>query len=88
MSQEKIAEQSTQYVPIEIFENSVLKQVFYIKKLLESIDLSATNGTFIPKGEIERNFCTAPTKEPTLNHWVNTTLNQLVIQFEPFRSCI
>ena len=47
-----------QYVQIEIFETSNLKQVFFIQKLLESIDLSATNGTFVTKGEIESNFLT------------------------------
>ena len=74
-------------VHIEIFENIDLKQVF-IQKELESIGLSATNGTFVTKGEIESNFLTTPTEEPKLNHWVNTTLNQLVIQFEPSSRCI
>ena len=76
-----------QYVHIEIFENIDMKQVF-IQKQLESIGLSATNGTFVTKGEIESNFLTTPTEEPKLNHWVNTTLNQLVIQFEPSNRCI
>ena len=31
---------------------------------------------------------TTPTEEPKLNHWVNTTLNQLVIQFKPSNRCI
>ena len=76
-----------QYVHIENFENIDMKQVF-IQKQLESIGLSATNGTFVTKGEIESNFLTTPTEEPKLNHWVNTTLNQLVIQFEPSNRCI
>ena len=50
--------------------------------MLESISFSATNGTFVAKSDIESNFSTTPTEEPKLNHWVNTTLNQLVIQFE------
>ena len=70
------------------FLKAVYWSKFLYKKLLESIDLSATNGTFFTKGEIESNFGTKPTEEPTLNHWVNTTLNQLMIQFEPFRRCI
>ena len=65
-----------------IVKNFNLKQVF-IHKFLESIDLSATNGTFVIKDEIESNFVTTPIEGPKLNHWVNTTLNQLVIQFEP-----
>ena len=57
-----MVEQSThiymrQYVQIEIFENNNLKPVF-IQKLLESIDLSATNGTFVIKGDNESNFST------------------------------
>ena len=76
-----------QNVQIEIFEKIDLKQVF-IRKQLESMGLSATNGTFVKKGEIESNFLTTPTEEPKLNHWVNTTLNQLVIQFEPSNMCI
>ena len=35
------------------------------------------------KFEIESNFLTTTIEEPTLNHWVHTILNQLVIQFEP-----
>ena len=70
-----------------MFENIDMKKVF-IQKYLESIELSATNGTFVTKGEIESNFLTTPTEEPKLNHWVNTTLNQLVIQFELSNRCI
>ena len=65
-----------------ISENTKWKQVI-IEKWLESTNLSAINGTFVTKGEIESNFLTTLTKEPKLNHWINTTLNQLVIQFEP-----
>ena len=55
-------------------------------EFLKSINFSATNGTLATKGEIESNFLTALTEEPKLNHWVNTILNQIVIQFEP--SCL
>ena len=48
-----------------------------IQRELERINLSATNGTFVRKGEIESNFLA------TL-----TILNQIVIQFEPSRRCI
>ena len=58
-----------QYVQSRISENTDLKQVI-IQKELESINLSATNWTFVTKGKIE-------------SHWVNTLLSQLVIQFEP-----
>ena len=51
------------------------------------IDLSVTNWTFVTKYEFESNFVTTPTEEPKMNHWVNTKLNQLVIQFEPFLRC-
>ena len=51
-----------------------MKQVF-TQKQLESIGLSATNGTFVTKGEIESKFLTTPTEEPKINLWVNTKLN-------------
>ena len=51
------------------------------------IDLNATNWTFVTKYEFESNFLTTPMEEPKLNHWVNTQVNQLVIQFEPFKRC-
>ena len=54
-----------------------------MQKVLESINLVATNGTFFTKGEVESNFLTTLTNKPKLNNWVNTILNQLVIQFEP-----
>ena len=70
-----MAEQSTHMCKTTcrngIFEHSDLKQVL-IQNLLESIDLSDTNGTSVTKGEIESNFLTTPIKEPKLNHWVNT----------------
>ena len=59
-----------------------------IQRELESINLSATNGTFITKGEIEINFITTLNDEPKLNHWVNTILKQIVIPGEPSRRCI
>ena len=52
------------------------------------IDLSATNGHFVAKDEFERQFLTTPTEEPKLNHWVNNTLNKIVIQFKPSSRCI
>ena len=61
---------------------------FFIQKQLKSIDLSTTNGTFVTKGEFESYFQNAPTKEPKLYNWVNTTLNQKVIKFEPSSRCI
>ena len=70
-----------------ISENTDLKQVI-IQKELESINLSATNGTFVTKGEILSNFLTTLTDKPKLNHWVNTILNQLATQFEPLSKCI
>ena len=68
-------------------ENTDLMPVI-IQKELESINLSATNGTFVTKSEIKSNFLTTLTDKPELNHWVNTILNQLVIQFEPSGRCI
>ena len=38
--------------------------------------------TFVTKGEIESKFLGTHTEEAKLNPSVNTTLNQLVIQFE------
>ena len=52
------------------------------------MNLSATNGTFVTKGEIESNFLTTLTDEPKLNPWVKTIMNQIVIQFEPSWRCI
>ena len=45
-------------------------------------------GLSAQKGEIESNFLTTLTDKPTLNHWVNTILNQKVIQFDPLSRCI
>ena len=88
----KMANQSThikkkQYAQSGISENTDGKQVI-IEMELESINLSATNGTFVTKGEIESNFLTTLTDEPKLNHWVNTIFNKLVIQVEPSSRCI
>ena len=76
-----------QYLLSVISENTNLNPVI-IQRELESINLSATNGTFVTKGEIESNFLTTLSDEPKLNHRVKTILNQIVIQFEPSRSCI
>ena len=54
-----------------------------MQKELESINFVATDRTFVTKGEVESNFLTTLTNKPKLNNWVNTILNQLVIQFEP-----
>ena len=70
-----------------ISENNIWNQVF-IQRELKSISLSATNGTFVTKGEIESNFLTTLTDEPKFNQWVKTILNQIVIQFEPSKRCI
>ena len=92
----KKAEQSTyiykkqkqkQCVQSGISENTHLNQVMRQKEL-ESINLSATNWTFLTKGEIESNFLTILTDEPKLNHWVKTIMNQLGIQFETPWRCI
>ena len=55
-----MAEQSThinkkQYLQSGISENTHLNQVVKQREL-ESINLSATNGAFVAKGEIESNF--------------------------------
>ena len=57
-----------------------MKKLDFLKKLigaslLENIDFSATNGTFVTNYEFESNFLTTPTKEPKLNHLVNTQWN-------------
>ena len=88
----KIVEQSTHicirgYVQVGSFESSDLRHIFMQKKL-ESVNFSVTNGTFVTKCEFESNFLTTPTDEPKFNHWVKTTLNQLMLQFEPFSRCI
>ena len=51
----------TQYVQIAIL-NTVIGA---------SIDLGATNRTFVTKYEFENYFLTPTTEEPKLNHWVN-----------------
>ena len=76
-----------QYLYSGISENTNLNQGI-IQRELESINLSATNGTFITKGEIERYILTTLTDMFKLNHWVKTMMNQIVIQFEPSRRCI
>ena len=57
----------------------------YTKKLFESIGLCAANWTFVTKGEFESCIWGSPTEESKLNHWVNSTLNQLVTKIEPSR---
>ena len=68
-----MAEQSTclikQYLQSGISENTSLNQVI-IQRELESINISATNGTFVTKGAIESNFLITLTDKPKLNHWV------------------
>ena len=67
-----MAEQSThknknKYLQSKISENNSLNQGI-IQRELESINLSATNDTFVTKGEIESNFLTTLTDKPQLNH--------------------
>ena len=69
------------------FFKTDLKQVI-IQKGLERINLSATNWTFVTKSETESNFLTTLTDKPILHHWVNTILNQLVIQFDTLNRCV
>ena len=85
----RIIEEQSMHInkTICIPENHDLKQVI-IQNELESINLSATNVTFVTKGEIESNFLTTLSDKPKLNNWVNTILNLLVIQFEPSRRSI
>ena len=59
-----------------------------MQRKLESINLSATKGTFVTKSEIKSNFLTTLTDDPKLNHWFKTILNQIVIQFERSKCCI
>ena len=59
-----------------------------IQRDLESVNLSATNGTFVTKGEILINFLTTLTDVPKLNHWIKMILNQIVIKLAPSRRCI
>ena len=88
----KRAKQSTnikkkQYVQSGISENTHLNEVIRQTEL-ESINLSATNGTLVTKGEIENIFLTTLTDKPKLNQWVKTIINKIVIQFEPSWRCI
>ena len=53
--QNKAYIQIKQYLQSGIFENNNFNQVI-IQRELEGINLSATNGTFVTKGEIESNF--------------------------------
>ena len=60
----KMAERST-FICMKIckncfFLNSDLKQVL-LNKEFESMDLGATNGTFVTKGELESDCLTTPT---------------------------
>ena len=71
-----------QYVQIGFVDNSDLKQNSMLT-VLESIDLSTSNWNVVTKGEFESNFGTTPAEEPKINHWLNTTLKQLVFQFKP-----
>ena len=52
---------------VEFQKTLILNQVIRQKEL-ESINLSATNGTFVTKGKIESNFLTILTDKPKLNH--------------------
>ena len=48
-------------------DNTDLMQVI-IQKELESITLSATNGTFVTKGENNSNFLSTLTDKPKMSH--------------------
>ena len=87
MSKQSAHIKKKQYVQRGLSENTDWKQVI-IEIELKSTDLSATNGTFVTKGEIVSKFLTTLSDEPKLNHWVCTIFNQLVIQFEPLSGCI
>ena len=76
-----------QYLQCGIFENNSWNPVI-IQRELESISLSATNGTFVTKDEIEINFLTTLADKPKFKHRVKTILNQIVIQFERSKRCI
>ena len=54
------------------------RQAVFIQKYLEKIHFSAINMTFITKGDFDSKFLCTPTKEPKLNHCINTTLNQIL----------
>ena len=56
-----------QYLQSKISENNSLNQGI-IQRELESINLSAANGTFVIKGEVESNSLTTQTDEPKLNY--------------------
>ena len=66
-----------------MYKVEFLKPLITIQRHLESINLSATNGTFVTKGEIKYNFLTTLTDKPKLNHWVKTLLNQIVNYLSP-----
>ena len=51
---------------------------------LESINLSATNGTLVTKGEIENNRLTTLSDEPKLNHWVKKCILKVTFYFTFF----
>ena len=59
-----------------------------IQRELESVNLSATNGTLVTKGEILSNFLTTLTDVPKLNQWIKIILNQIVIKLAPYRRYI
>ena len=60
----------------------------FCTKNINSIDLSATNMTFVTEGEFKSYFLNTHTKELKIYHLVNTIKNQLVIQIEHSRRCI
>ena len=65
--QNKAHVQIKKYVQRGTLENTHLNQVIRQREL-ESISLSATNETFVTKGEIESNCLITLTEEPKLNH--------------------
>ena len=92
MSQEKWQNKAHMYkgqnVKIGIFEAVIWSKFFFYTKVVRKYRFKCHKWYFITKGEIESNFLTTPSEDLKLNHSVNTTLNQLAIQFERSSRCI
>ena len=50
------------------FLKTLIQSKLSKKNALENINLSATRGTLVTKGETESNFLTTLTDDPKLNH--------------------
>ena len=66
-----------QYKQGRISENTNLNQLIIQK--IEIINLTATNETFVKKGEIESNFFNHTYGQAQIESLVNTILNKIVI---------